>query len=172
MTLRPPRRGSGFAPYVAIAGLGAVVTSSLAVLVVTTTPRLTRLPAVTAGPLFHLPGGGPVIPVPPAAPAVPPAPVGVAIAAPPAVHVAAPPGRTLGRPARPHPGRYPPRPAVSPLPVAGAGPAPAPRFMRGDAPAGRYPALVSVTISDLPYLPDHRADPVYRYSRGRHCRRR
>jgi hypothetical protein len=170
VTLRPARcSGSGFAPYVAIASLGAVVTSSLAVLVVTTSPRLARLPAtVSAGPLFGLPGQGRVTPVPPAAPAVPPAPLDVAVAVPPAPP-APPPHRAPGRYGRPHPVR----PAVPPSPIAAAGsPGPAPRFLRADAPADRYPAVVSVTISDLPYLPDYRTDPAYRYSRARHCRHR
>jgi len=178
VNVRPPRPGSGFAPYVAIASLGAVVTGSLAVLVVTTTPRLSRLPAVTAGPLFHLPGHGPVIPVPPPAPPIPPAPVGVAVVAPPAVRVPVPPpDRTARRPAHPYAAPYtapsPPRPAAQPPPPAvDAGPAPHARFLRGDAPSARDPAVVSVTISDLPYRPDHRWDPAYRHGRGRRCRHR
>jgi hypothetical protein len=57
--------------------------------------------------------------------------------------------------------------------VAAAGsPVPVPQFLRAEAPAGGYPAVVSVIISDLPYLPDYRTDPAFRYSRAHRCRHR
>ena len=166
MTLGPARRaGSGIAPFLVLASLGAVVTGSLTVLAVTAVPRLARRPAVSAAPVFDRPGSAPVAPVPPAAPAVPPAPVGVAmtapVAAPPAEVPAPPPDRTVVRPARPLappvvPGAARPLQAAPP-PAPAAAPPPPARFLRGEPRDRQYPDAVSVLISDLPYLLDNAA---------------
>ena len=175
MTLGPARRaGSGIAPFLVLASLGAMVTGSLAVLAVSAVPRLARRPAVSAAPVFDRPGDAPVAPVPPAAPAVPPAPVGVAMTAPaagpPAEVPAPPPDRTVVRPARPLAppvvrGTARPVPAPPP-PASAAAPPPPARFLRGEARDRRYQDAVSVLISDLPYLPDNATELPYPLARG------